>query len=151
MTMAEKEQLSGELGRMLRSEQLAYSFAGRAGMLMEPVLRPIGFDWRIGIALVTGLAAKEVVVSTMATIYALSAEEGSTDLKTTLKRDPAFNKATALSLMVFVLLYLPCMAALGVMKKEVGRWKPVLLYSVYSLSIAWVMSFLVYRTALLIL
>jgi len=151
MTMAEKEQLSGELGRMLRSEQLAYSFAGRAGMLMEPVLRPIGFDWRIGIALVTGLAAKEVVVSTMATIYALSAEEGSTDLKTTLKRDPALNKATALSLMVFVLLYLPCMAALGVMKKEVGRWKPVLLYSVYSLSIAWVMSFLVYRTALLIL
>jgi len=65
---AEKERLSGELGRMLRSDQLAYSFAGRAGMFMEPVLRPIGFDWRIGIALVTGLAAKEVVVSTMATI-----------------------------------------------------------------------------------
>jgi len=148
---AEKERLSGELGRMLRSDQLAYSFAGRAGMFMEPVLRPIGFDWRIGIALVTGLAAKEVVVSTMATIYALSAEEGSADLKTTLQRDPAFNRATALSLMVFVLLYLPCMAALGVMKKEVGRWKPVLLYSVYSLTIAWVMSFIVYRTALLIL
>jgi ferrous iron transport protein B len=148
---AEKENRLSALEQSARSEQLAHSLAGRAGMLMEPVIRPLGFDWRIGIALVTGLAAKEVVVSTMATIYSLSSDTDTGDLQATLRSDPAFNRATALSLMVFVLLYLPCVAALGVMKKEVGRWKPVLLYSAYSLVVAWVLSFIAYRGALLFL
>lgn len=140
-----------ELGHAAEREQLAHSVAGRAGLLMEPVIRPLGFDWRIGIALVTGLAAKEVVVSTMATIYSLSSDAESGDLQAILRSDPAFSRATAVSLMVFVLLYLPCVAAIGVMKKEVGRWKPVLLYSVYSLTVAWVFSFIAYRGALLFL
>lgn len=140
-----------EVERGASADQLEYSLAGRAGRLMEPVLRPLGFDWRIGIALVTGLAAKEVVVSTMGTIYSLSSAEATGDLTTILRSDPQFGKANALSLMVFVLLYIPCVAALGVMKKEVGRWMPVLLYSVWSLSIAWVLSFAAYRIGLLLL
>ncbi len=134
----------------IKSEQLEYSLAGRAGKVLEPLIRPLGFDWRIGIALVTGLAAKEVVVSTLGTIYSIGQSDGGpVELKSILRNDPSFSQATALSLMVFVLLYMPCVAAIGVMKKEVGRWQPVLLYSAYSLCAAWVLSFIIYRLALL--
>ncbi len=151
MNQAEKNASKMFLERRIKSEQLEYSLAGRAGKVLEPLIKPLGFDWRIGIALVTGLAAKEVVVSTMGTIYSIGQSDGSPkELKSILRNDPSFSKATALSLMVFVLLYIPCVAAIGVMKKEVGRWRPVLLYSVYSLSVAWVLSFAVYRIALLI-
>ncbi len=146
----EKKVQQRELDLRIRSEQLEYSLAGRAGKVLEPLIRPIGFDWRIGIALVTGLAAKEVVVSTLATISSIGQHDGTpVELKTVLRHDPSFSRATALSLMVFVLLYIPCVAALGVMKKEVGRWRPVLLYSAYSLSVAWLLSFVVYHIALL--
>ena len=148
---AEKHARQQTLIVRIKSEQLESSLAGRAGKVLEPLIRPLGFDWRIGIALVTGLAAKEVVVSTMGTIYSIGQSDGAPkDLKSILRSDPSFSRATALSLMVFVLLYIPCVAAIGVMKKEVGRWRPVLLYSVYSLSVAWVLSFAVYRIALFI-
>jgi len=150
MGEGEKKAQQRELDLRIRSEQLEFSLAGRAGKVLEPLIRPIGFDWRIGIALVTGLAAKEVVVSTLATISSIGQHDGGpVELKTILRHDPSFSRATALSLMVFVLLYIPCVAALGVMKKEVGRWRPVLLYSAYSLSVAWLLSFVVYRIALL--
>jgi len=147
---AQQQTLQRELGLRMKSAQLEYSLAGRTGKVLEPLIKPIGFDWRIGIALVTGLAAKEVVVSTLGTIYAIGQSNDSpVELKSILRHDPAFSKATALSLMVFVLLYIPCVAAIGVMKKEVGRWKPVALYSLYSLSVAWLLAFVVYRMALL--
>ena len=149
MSASEKKVQEEELILRIKSEQLEYSLAGRAGKVLEPLIRPLGFDWRIGIALVTGLAAKEVVVSTLGTIYSIGQRDGgSVELKSILRNDPSFSRATALSLMVFVLLYIPCVAAIGVMKKEVGRWQPVLLYSVYSLSAAWILSFIVYRLAL---
>jgi len=149
---AEKETAIVEAEHLANAGQLEYSIAGKAGKLMEPLIRPLGFDWRIGVALVTGLAAKEVVVSTMGTIYSLGeADETSPELKTILRNDPAFDQATALSLMVFVLLYIPCVAAIGVMKKEVGNWQAILFYSVYAMSVAWVFSFLTYRLAQLLL
>lgn len=148
----EKTLAMTEAENNVNAAQLEYSLAGRAGKLIEPVIRPLGFDWRIGIALVTGLAAKEIVVSTMGTIYSLGeADETSAELKTILKRDPAFNKATALSLMVFVLLYIPCVAAVGVMRKEIGEWQAVALYGVYALTVAWIFSFFTYRLAELLL
>jgi ferrous iron transport protein B len=133
----------------IEASQLEYSIAGRSGKLLEPLIRPLGFDWRIGISLVTGLAAKEVVVSTLGTIFSIGQADQSSSLSAILRNDPAFSKATALSLMVFVLLYIPCVAAVGVMKKEVGAWKPVLFYSAYVLSVAWIASFITYRLALL--
>jgi len=142
------EQLQ-QLEARTEAGQLEYSLAGRSGKLLEPLIRPLGFDWRIGIALVTGLAAKEVVVSTLGTIFSIGQIADETSLSEILRHDPAFNQATALSLMVFVLLYIPCVAAVGVMKKEVGAWKPVLLYSGYVLLVAWVASFITYRIALL--
>ncbi len=147
-----KKDLAKALELRIKSEQLEYSLAGRAGKVLEPMIKPLGFDWKIGIALVTGLAAKEVVVSTLGTIYSIGqSKDARVELKSILRHDPSFSRATALSLMVFVLLYIPCVAAIGVMKKEVGKWKPVVLYSAYSLSVAWVLSFVVYRLALVML
>ncbi|MCW8797135.1 MAG: ferrous iron transport protein B [Chlorobium sp.] len=146
--LVEKQAAIIEAGDRVNARQLEYSIAGRAGKLMEPLIRPLGFDWRIGVALVTGLAAKEVVVSTMGTIYSLGKTgESSSELKTILKNDPAFGKATALSLMVFVLLYIPCVAAVGVMRKEIGNWQAIVLYSSYSMTVAWIFSFITYRLA----
>jgi ferrous iron transport protein B len=142
------EQLQ-KLEARIEASQLEYSLAGRSGKLLEPLIRPLGFDWRIGIALVTGLAAKEVVVSTLGTIFSIGQIADETSLSEILRHDTAFSQATALSLMVFVLLYIPCVAAVGVMKKEVGAWKPVLFYSAYVLAVAWIASFITYRLALL--
>jgi len=152
MNASEKKELKRSLELRIKSEQLEYSLAGRAGKVLEPLIRPLGFDWKIGIALVTGLAAKEVVVSTLGTIYSIGqSNDTPAELKSILRHDPSFSRATALSLMVFVLLYIPCVAAIGVMKKEIGKWRPVVLYSAYSLSVAWILSFVVYRLALFML
>lgn len=142
----EKQNIINGLEHELASLQLEYSFSGRAGKLIEPVIKPLGFDWRIGISLITGLVAKEVVVSTLSTIYAIGeTKEESVDLAKRLQADPGFTRATAMSLMVFVLLYIPCVAAIAVFRKEAGSWKWVGLYSVYALSLAWIVSFVVYQ------
>jgi ferrous iron transport protein B len=129
---------------------LEYSVAGMTGKAIEPVIKPLGFDWKIGISLIAGLAAKEIVVSTMGTIYALGESEGeSAPLKEILRKNPDYNLATALSLLVFVLLYVPCIAATVVFHKEAGAWKWTLFYIAYSMVTAWVLAFVVYRAALL--
>ncbi len=152
LSETERQRRIEELDYKEASLQLEHSFAGRAGKIIEPAIKPLGFDWRIGIALVTGLAAKEVVVSTLGTIYSLGeADESSVDLRQKLQDDPFFNKAKALSLMVFVLLYIPCIAAVAVFRKESGSWKIVGIYSAYAMSVAWLASFLVYRIGLLFL
>ncbi|NTU58591.1 MAG: ferrous iron transport protein B [Chlorobiaceae bacterium] len=139
-----------QLNSKVQAAQLEYSLAGRSGKIIEPLIRPLGFDWRIGISLVTGVVSKEVVVSTLGTIFSIGrSDQGAAGLSSILRNDPGFGRATALSLMVFVLLYIPCVATLGVMKKEVGSWRPVLLYTGYVLAIAWGASFITYRLALL--
>jgi len=141
-----------ELQNMAAAEQLEYSVAGRFGKIIEPVIKPLGFDWKIGIALTAGLAAKEIVVSTMSTIFALGEEnEESPKLATRLREESGYSRATALSLMVFVLLYLPCFAATTMFHKEAGGWKWTRLFIVYTMSVAWVMSFIVYRIGLIFL
>ena len=133
-----------------RSGQLEYSIAGRIGKFIEPGISPLGFDWRIGVALTAGFAAKEIVVSTLGTIFSLGeVDERSEDLEKSLREDPAFSVPTALSLMIFVLLYVPCIAATSVFHKESGSWKWTRFYIFYTIVVAWIMSFLVYRGALL--
>ena len=110
---------------------------------MEPVLKPIGFDWRIGVSLIAGVAAKEIVVSTLATIYALGSEEA--DLGQILINDKKFTRRTAISLMIFVLLYTPCIATLAILRKESGSVKPMLFYTVYSFAVAWLFAFVFYQ------
>lgn len=123
---------------------LEYSIAGRLGKIIEPVIKPLGFDWKIGIALVTGMAAKEVVVSTLGTIYSLE-DENALALKDRIRKDPVFTIPTVLSLLAFVLLYLPCLAATIVFNKEVGSSKWTWIYFGYTMTVAWIVSFLVYR------
>lgn len=146
LTKTEKEQQIQTLENILAAKQLEYSLAGRLGYFIEPLIKPLGFDWRIGIALVTGVAAKEIVVSTLGTIYSIG-ETTAEDLGKRLQADPNFTTASALSLIVFVLLYIPCISALIVFKKEAGRWKYVAIYSAYAISIAWIFSFAVYNLA----
>ncbi len=124
------------------AERLSKSYAGRFGRLIEPLIKPLGFDWRIGIALTSAFAAKEVLVSTLAQIYALGG--GGSDevsLLENIKKDPLFNPVTAIGLMLFALLMVPCMATLPVMKMETGSWRWPGLMVCWTLTVAWLVTF----------
>ncbi|MEN8192771.1 MAG: ferrous iron transport protein B [Bacteroidota bacterium] len=144
----EKAEVLEKLELTEAGKQLEYSFAGRFGKFIEPIVAPLGFDWKLGIALVTGIAAKEIVVSTMGTLYSLGeVDETSQDLRNKLLANPNYNKAVALALMVFVLLYIPCFAASIVFHREAGKWKWTLFYAVYTTTVAWIIAFITYNLA----
>ena len=141
-----------EIKNEYAARHLEYSFAGMIGKGIEPVFKPLGFDWRMSTALVSGIAAKEIVVSTMATIYSMGQiGEETHGLAARLRSDKAYNPAIALSLIIFVLLYVPCLAATAVFHKEAGELKITLFYIAYAMVTAWVMAFFVYRVGLLFL
>lgn len=147
---AEREALEEELAGVrdrLGEEELAYSVAGRLGRLVEPVTRPAGFDWRTDIALLAGIAAKEAVVATMGTAYALGEQdpEDAAPLAERLKGDAAWSKATALSLMLFVLLYSPCFVALVVIRQEAGNWGWLVFSIVFNTALAYVVAVAAYQ------
>ena len=131
------------------SEKLEQSYAAMFGKAINPVLKPLGFDWKIGVSLVAGLAAKEVVVSTLGTIYAVG---GDTDhpqaLTDYLQNDPHFTPLIALTLMLFILIYPPCIAALAVIKRETGSWKWMLFMFFYENAFAWIACFIFYNIGL---
>jgi len=139
---AEQSKLAGEQA----AEKLAQSYAGRVGQFIEPVIAPLGFDWKVGVGLFAAFTAKEVLVSTLGTIYSVGeADETSAPLKESMAADPAFNPLVAFSLMVFVLIYSPCLATLAVVKRETNSWKWAVFSSGYSTVLAWVMSLIVYQ------
>ena len=124
------------------------SYLGKIGHASEPFFAPLGFDWRMTVALETGLAAKEVVVSTLGVLYALGDEvdQESQGLITQIRANIPF--AAAIAFIVFVMIYLPCLAASMVFAKEAGGWK-YLVYLFFMTSIsAWVLSFIAYRVTL---
>ena len=121
----------------------AGSLAGTIGHLMEPLVAPLGFDWKIAVALIFGFIAKEIVVGSLGTLYGTGEET----LPAALLADPALSAATALALMVFALLYTPCAAALGVIRKETGSWKWTGFSVAYGLTVAWVLAFVVGHVA----
>ncbi len=127
--------------------EIAYTLAGRIGKAIEPVIRPLGFDWKIGISLTAGLAAKEIVVSALATTYSLegSEETGLTAVRQALRQDPVFSPLVAYALMVFVLLYPPCVASMAVLWREAGSLKWLAFAIAYTIALAWVMAFVVYQ------
>jgi len=147
---AEYEEAKSALENTMASRDMEASIAGAIGKGMEPFIRPLGFDWRIGISLLAGFAAKEVVVGTMGTIYSLGGEENeeSAPLREKIGKDPAYSPAMALALMVFTLIYLPCMVAMAAWHKEAGsRWKWTLFLIAYTTALAWIMSFAAYHVA----
>lgn len=127
-------------------ENLEKSYAGQFGKFIEPGIAPLGFDWRVGVSLVSGVTAKEVVISTMGTIYSIGdGKENVGGLKKALMNDEHMNPLIAYAMMVFVLIYSPCLAALAVMKRETGSWKWPAVSMVYATALAWVITFIVYQ------
>ncbi|MCF8228760.1 MAG: ferrous iron transport protein B [Bacteroidales bacterium] len=137
------------------------SFIGRIGKFVEPVIYPLGFDWRMGVSLVSGIAAKEVVVSTFGVLYQENPdEEAETGLTDKLKKQryesgprkgqKVFTPLASYSFLMFILIYFPCIAVIVAIKKESGGWKWAVFMAVYTTTLAWVVSFLVYQVGSLI-
>jgi len=141
-----KNKLSNELTMILLEE----SYLGKIGHASEPFFAPLGFDWRMAVALETGLAAKEVVVSTLGVLYALGDEvdEGNEGLIKQIQENIPF--AAAIAFIVFVMIYLPCLAASMVFTKEAGGWKYLVYLFFMTTTTAWVLSFIAYRVTLMI-
>ncbi len=127
------------------------SYLGYIGKAIEPVLEPLGFDWQMGVGILSGVAAKELVVSSMGVMYSIGedVESGSGETKLQAALLDSITPAAALAFMVFVLLYFPCIATFGAIMAETGGWKWPLFSAVYTILVAWLMAFAVYRIALL--
>ena len=138
----------------LQNELLLYnlenSYLGKIGKFSEPLFAPLGFDWKMTVALETGLAAKEIVVSTLGILYGLGEDfnEESDTLIKKIKNNIPF--ASAISFIVFVMIYLPCLAASMVFAREAGGWKYLAYLFVFTTSTAWILSYLVYNFILFI-
>lgn len=136
----------------LAGVKIEASYAGHLGKFIEPVIKPLGFDWKIGIALITSFAAREVFISTMATIYSVGSteEEGKIRDRMALEVNPdtgqkVYTRATALSLLIFYVFAMQCMSTLAVVKRETNSWKwPIIQFS-FMTAIAYFASFLVYQ------
>jgi ferrous iron transport protein B len=123
------------------------------GKAIEPIIRPIGYDWKIGIALITSFAAREVFVGTMATLYSVGedADENSETLRVKMqsaRREDGtivYTTATGYSLLIFYLLAMQCMSTLAVVKKETGSWKWPIIQLVYMTGLAYLLSFIAYQ------
>lgn len=126
-----------------RNEPFENSYLGRIGKFCEPVMKPLGLDWKATVALLSGTAAKEIVVSTLGVLYK---NEDESTLSNTLIASGDFTQRSALAFMVFILLYFPCIAALAAIRNEAGR-KWALFSAIYSTAVAWVAGFVVYTIA----
>ncbi|MHC1576247.1 MAG: ferrous iron transport protein B [Methanosarcinaceae archaeon] len=118
------------------------SLLGALGHVMEPLVAPLGFDWRIAVALVFGFVAKEIVIGSMGVLYGVGKDE---DALGDILVAGAMTPLSALGLMVFTLLYVPCIATIGVIKKETGSWKWTLFAAGYTTGLAWIAAFLIYQ------
>ncbi len=147
----EKTETIAELERLKNIEHQKSSYIGIVGQTIQPVLNPLGFDWKMSVSLLTGMAAKEVVVSTLSVLYT-GEEEDSQALSERLKQDmdeegnPVFTPLIALSLMLFVLIYFPCIATISAIVNESGSWKWGIFVVIYTCVLAWIVSFVVYQT-----
>jgi ferrous iron transport protein B len=136
------EQIS-EIEGIMNAEKLEFSAAGRIGKFIEPVFRPLGFDWKMVVASISGIAAKEVVVSSFSTLFSIGgADETSESLRERIKR--SYHPLVGYNFMLFTLLYFPCMASMAVFRREAGT-KEMLFQIFYTLGLAWIVSMIVYQ------
>lgn len=142
-----------ELEREKGTELLGNSYAGILGKAIEPAIRPLGYDWKIGIALITSFAAREVFVGTMATLYSVEGGADADESTLTEKLDAAkradgtkvYTLATGLSLMIFYVFAMQCMSTLAIVKRETQSWKWPLAQLLYMTGLAWLMSFIAFQ------
>ena len=131
--------------------EMENSYLGQIGKAIQPALAPLGFDWKASVALVTGVTAKEIVVSTLGVLYSADEDDAASLSEKLLSAtdengDPMYNVAVAISLMLFVLIYLPCIGTLATIKSETGSWWWAVFVAVYTIALAWVVSFVVYQS-----
>ncbi|MBI4211839.1 MAG: ferrous iron transport protein B [Deltaproteobacteria bacterium] len=128
-----------------RGDGIESSFAGYLGKIIEPLIAPLGFDWKIGVGLIASFAAREVFVSTMAIIYKLGDAGTSDSLMQALKHDAAFTPMVAISLLVFYVLACQCMSTVAVVKRETNTWRWPIFMVGYMTSLAYIAAFVVYQ------
>ena len=143
---------SAFLEKKYNTDKLANSYAGILGKQIEPVIKPLGYDWKIGIALITSFAAREVFVGTMATLYSVEEDDNSSlreKMRASVWPDgrPVYSLAAALSLMVFYVLAMQCMSTLVIVKRETGSWKWPTIQFFMMTGLAYVCSWVVYVVA----
>ncbi|MBG9375654.1 ferrous iron transport protein B [Panacibacter sp. DH6] len=144
------EEGKAELEKQYSAEKLQNSYAGILGKSIEPAIKPLGYDWKIGIALITSFAAREVFVGTMATLYSVEEDDDSTlkqKMESAKREDGSkvYTLGTALSLMVFYLLAMQCMSTLAVVKRETRTWKWPVVQLIYMTALAYFMSWVVFN------
>ena len=152
----DKDQKVMQLEMSKESERQEKSYIGQLGHAIEPVIRPLGFDWKMGVSIITGLAAKEIVVSTMGILYQADpqADAGSGSLKEKIKEQThnkgefkgqaVFTPLVSFGFMLFILIYFPCVAVIAAIKKE-SSWGWAVFTMVYTTAIAWVVAFASYQ------
>lgn len=130
-----------EIEILKSSERLEYSYIGYFGKSIEPVIKPLGFDWKVGIALITSFAAREVFVGTMTTIYSVGSDKNSKEALASIK----FDKPTAFSLLIFYVFALQCMSTIAIVKQETGKWKFAITQFLVFTGMAYLGSFITYQ------
>lgn len=154
LSEAKKTELLTELQHTYEQYHQENSYIGRLGKFIEPAIEPLGFDWKMGISLLSGLAAKEVVVSTLGVIYTGDPDDSDEAQQVLSERllserrpsgDPSFTPLVAFGFMLFVLVYFPCIATIIAIARESGSWRWGIFAIVYSCSLAWLLSFMVHQ------
>lgn len=152
LTIAKEKQLTEtQTEDLLAAKSIEASYAGHLGKFIEPAIRPLGFDWKIGIALITSFAAREVFVGTMATIYSIGSVEDELSIRDKMAKEtrangkPVYDFATALSLLLFYVFAMQCMSTLAVVKRETNSWKWPAIQFFFMSAMAYFSSLLVYQ------
>jgi len=151
--LTEQRQLNeDESANLLASKQLEASYAGHFGKFIEPAIRPLGFDWKIGISLITSFAAREVFVGTMATIYSIGSTDDEYAIQKRMEKEinpqtgeKVYTMATSLSLLLFYVFAMQCMSTLAVVKRETNSWKWPIIQFVFMSVLAYMSSFITYQ------
>ncbi len=150
ITSEQRDQLLTKVTLEQNIEHQENSYIGKIGKAIEPVMRPVGFDWKMSVSLLSGMAAKEIVISTMGVLYAGDSENQESlqsRLQSETKADgsPVFTPIVVASFLLFVLIYFPCIATVVAIKEESHSWKWALFSVFYSTGLAWLVSFLVFQ------
>ncbi|MDY6033547.1 MAG: nucleoside recognition domain-containing protein, partial [Alloprevotella sp.] len=144
-------------GEVTPAERQEQSYLGRIGHTIEPAIAPMGYDWRMGMGILSGIGAKELMVTTLAVLYTTESEaeaigtddeEAATRSLGTAMRRSGISWQSALSFLVFALLYFPCTATIAAIRSESGRWKYAIFTAVYTTALAYIMALLTYRIAM---
>jgi ferrous iron transport protein B len=140
----ERSYTEDEYANILAAKKIEASYIGHLGKFIEPAIAPLGFDWKIGIALITSFAAREVFVGTMATIYSIGSSDTESRIKERMSKEykqdgktPVFNPATSLSLLIFYVFAMQCMSTLAVTRKETNSWKWPIIQFLYMTLLAY--------------